>query len=373
MRVIGIDLYRVRLPLRFTFETSSHRKDAIEHILVRFQDESDLDGWGEIACGNGPWFSAEYVSTAWAVATQFLAPAVLDEEWRHPADLTARWSGIAGHQAAKAGFDGAAWDLAARRDGVPLAVALGTSPRAIPVGVSVGIEKSVERLVERVGGYLAEGYHRVKLKIRPGWDAEPVRAVRCAYPDLLLHVDANGAYRPGAESDEVMRQLDGLDLAMVEQPYPGRDFVSHARLRQRITTPLCLDESIEDAADLDTMLALDAARMVNIKVSRVGGLTAALALDRRCADHDVGVWCGGMHEFGVGRAANIAFACDPAFDYPSDISGSDKYFARDVVDPPIVARNGYVSPAAGPGLGLAVDLAWIESIALDTSRHRALR
>ncbi|MFC0529756.1 o-succinylbenzoate synthase [Phytohabitans kaempferiae] len=371
MKVIGIDLYRVRLPLRSTFETSSHRKDAIEHILVRLHDESGLDGWGEIACGNGPWFSAEYVSTAWAVATEFLVPAVLGQEWRHPGELNARWSGIAGHLAAKAGFDCAAWDLSARRDGVPLTVALGTSPRAIPVGVSVGIEESNQRLVERVGGYLDEGYHRVKLKIRPGWDVEPVRAVRGAYPDLLLHVDANGAYRPGAESDEVMRQLDDLGLAMVEQPYPGRDFVSHARLGQRIGTPLCLDESIEDIADLETMLALDAAQVVNIKVSRVGGLTPALALARRCAGNDVGVWCGGMHEFGVGRAANIAFACDPAFDYPPDLSGSDKYFARDVVDPPIVAREGYVSPAPGPGLGLAVDLARIESIALDVERRRA--
>lgn len=369
MKIIGVELYRARLPLKTVFETSTHRKGFIEHILIRLGEESGLVGWGEIACGNGPWFSAEYVSTAWAVATEFLTPAVLYREWHHPSELATSWSPIAGHFAAKAGFDIAAWDLFARRDGISLRTALGASPRELPVGVSVGIEASTAELVDRVGGYVRDGYRRVKLKIRPGWDVTPVRAVREAFPDLRLHVDANGAYTPGADSDTVMTLLDRYGLTMIEQPYPARDFLAHARLQQMIATPLCLDESAETEADVETMVRLDAARVVNVKVSRVGGLTTALRITDRCGDSGVQVWCGGMHEFGVGRAANVALASLPSFTYPGDVSGSDKYYDRDIVTPPIRARNGLVSLPDSPGLGPEVDLDFLRSVTTATAAY----
>ena len=368
MRIVGIELLRAALPLVTPFETSSHRKNLIEHILVRLIDASGREGWGEIACGPGPWFSAEDVETAWHIATTHLAPTVLGVEVERPQDVRVSWRRVRGNFTAKAGFDMAAWALHAACVEQTLAAALGGTRRSVAAGVSVGIEATVDDLIERVSGYLGEGYRRVKLKIRPGWDLTPVGAVRAAFPDALLHVDANGAYDP--ESPDHMRTLlalDALDLAAIEQPFPARSLLGHARLAQRAETLVCLDESVETTHDLADALALKAVGLLNIKTSRVGGLSAALDLAEQATDAGVGVWCGGMHEFGVGRAANLALSSREEFDYPGDVSASHKYYKRDITAP-ISAKCGTIEVSQSPGLGVDVDEPFLRSISSDGAR-----
>jgi O-succinylbenzoate synthase len=372
VRVVRIDLLQVRLPLVHAFETSSHRKSHLEHVLVRVEDADGAVGWGEIASPSGPFYTAETVETCWSIATAHLAPALLGAGWEHPAEAGTRWARVRGNEFARAGFDAACWAVWAQAHGVPLAGALGGERRTVVAGVSLGIEPTVDALVEQVGRQVEAGYPRVKLKIAPGWDVEPVTAVRAAFGDLALHVDANGAYTESAEHLAALRALDGAGLLMLEQPFAPRNLMAAARLQAAVETPVCLDESIVDVHDLETALAVGACRVLNIKVSRMGGLTAAVAAHDLARAHGVDVWCGGMHEFGIGRAANVALSSLPGFVLPSDVSGSDKYYARDVVTPPIRADEGIVQvPWGTPGLGHDVDEEFVRAQATRTTEFSA--
>ena len=359
MRISAITLYRTRLPLVHGFETSSHRKTHLDHILVRFTDQSGAVGWGEIASASNPFYSPETVDTAWLVARRYLVPAVLDREWQTPAELASLWGAIRGHEFAKAGFDMAGWTLYSAARGEALASSLGGTRSHVDAGVSLGIEPTIDALLAEVGQQVDAGYRRVKLKIKPGWDVAPVRAARGAFPKLDLHVDANGIYANTAETTAVMTALDAFRLTMIEQPYAPRDFVAHAVLARAIETPVCLDESVEGLGDLGTMIALGAGSILNIKVSRMGGLTVAKAAHDLAAENGIPVWCGGMHEFGIGRAANVALSSLPNFRYPSDVSGSDKYYARDIISPQVTADQGSVAVPTVAGLGHEVLGEWI--------------
>lgn len=370
MRIDRLRLFEVNLPLVHGFETSSHRKTGLTHLLLEATDGDGRTGWGEIASPADPFYGPETTTTAWAIAERYLVPTVVGATWDAPEELESRWHRIRGHEFAKAGFSIAAWDLQAQAAGASLATALGGTRTSVTAGVSLGIEPTIDELLAQVARQVDSGYSRVKLKIAPGWDVAPVRAVRSAYPELDLHVDANGAYADTDETASVMRSLDAELLTMIEQPYAPRDFVAHARLQRTLSTPVCLDESIVDIADLHTMLTLDAGRVLNIKVSRMGGLTAARRAHDIAQDAGVPVWCGGMHEFGVGRAANVAISSLPNFTLPSDVSGSDKYYARDVVVPPVLADQGVVQVPTAPGLGHVVDVDWVRQNAtriLDTA------
>lgn len=355
-----VRLFAVSLPLVHSFQTSSHRKSSIEHILVELTDADGVIGWGEIASPSDPYYGAETTETAWYVAERYLVAAMLGANWACPTDLEARWAKVRGHEFAKAGVSVAIWDLYARRNDVPLAAALGGERTEVTAGVSLGIENSIDELLAQVERQISAGYGRIKLKIAPGWDVEPVRAVRDAYPAVGLHVDANAAYAPGAASTNVFRALDGFGLTMIEQPFGARDFRAHAALQGGIETPVCLDESVASVHDLETMLLLDAGRVLNIKVSRMGGLWEARRAHDVAAAAGIPVWCGGMHEFGIGRAANVAISSLPNFSLPSDVSGSDKYYARDLVLPSVTASGGVVRVPTGPGIGHNVDLSWVE-------------
>ncbi|GAB3490423.1 o-succinylbenzoate synthase [Nocardiopsis coralliicola] len=349
------------------FETSSHRKDHLDHILVRLATESGAEGWGEIASPSDPYYCGETTETAWLTAERYLLPAVAGAEWDHPSQLPELWRRVRGNRFAAAGVDAAGWALWAAETGVSLAAALGGTRSSVTAGVSLGIEPTYEALLAQVARQVEAGYPRVKLKIAPGWDREPVRVVREAFPDTDLHVDANGAYPGDAESMAVLRGLDRYGLLMVEQPFAPRDLLSHAELQKGMDTPVCLDESVEELDDLRTALALGAVRVLNIKASRMGGLTAAAAAHDLAGEHGIPVWCGGMHEFGVGRAANVALSSLPGFTLPSDVSASSKYYARDVIDPPVTADQGSVAVPTGPGLGHAVDTAFIAENRLRTA------
>ena len=255
-----------------------------------------------------------------------------------------------GNAFARAGLEMACWDALARSQGKPLHALLGGTRGEILSGVSLGIEKGTETLFDRIDQFLAEGYRRIKLKIGPGHDLDVVRQVRRRYPEIPLQVDANSAYT--LDDLATLKQLDAFDLLLIEQPLAHDDIIDHARLQAELATPICLDESIHSAADARKALDLGACRVINIKVSRLGGLLEARRVHDYCLARGVPVWCGGMHEFGIGRAANVTIASLPGFTLPGDVSGSDKYYRRDVVAPPILAVNGAIAVPDSPGLGV---------------------
>ncbi|MET9316620.1 o-succinylbenzoate synthase [Kribbella sp. NPDC003505] len=353
LKIVAARLHRVRMPLVHEFRTSSHRKAFLDHILVELEDASGAIGWGEVASSSDPYYAPETVESCWHIASKYLLPAVLDRPWSHPDDLAGLWSKVRGNQFAKAGVDTAAWVLWAETRQLPLATALGGARTEVVAGVSLGIEPTIDELLTQVQQQVEAGYPRIKLKIAHGWDVEPVRAVRTAYPELDLHVDANGIYT--ADDLPRLRKLDQYRLTMIEQPFAPRDLLTHAELQRAISTPVCLDESVETVDDLETALALGALQVLNIKVSRMGGLTPAREAHDRARDAGIPVWCGGMHEFGIGRLANVALSGLPGFTLPSDVSASEKYYARDVVVPAVTAVRGVVRVPEAPGLGHAVD------------------
>ncbi|WP_405060404.1 o-succinylbenzoate synthase [Kribbella sp. NBC_01505] len=369
MKIVAARLHRVRLPLVHEFRTSSHGKSMLDHILVELIDASGAVGWGEIASPSDPFYAPETVESCWHIAERYLVPAILGKEWDRPEELPRLWAKVRGNQFAKSGLDTAGWVLWATINGTPLATALGGTRSEVVAGVSLGIEPSIDALLTEVGRHLAAGYPRVKLKIAPGWDVEPVRAVRSAHPDLDLHVDANGIYT--ADQSDQLRALDEFGLTMIEQPFAPRDLLAHAKLQREIATPICLDESVETLEDLEIALSLQAIRVLNIKVSRMGGLTAARAAHDLAHEAGIPVWCGGMHEFGIGRAANVALSSLPGFSLPSDVSASAKYYAQDVITPPVVATQGVVQVPTTAGLGHEVDTDFIAQNTVVSSELRA--
>ncbi len=348
MKIERIDLWVLRLPLVRTFRTSSSVKSYLEHILVRV-GSGGLAGWGECASPSDPYYCPETVETCWHILTGFLAPAVLGREWSTIDELVGLYRPVKGNNFAKAGLEMACWDLLARREGKPLSALLGGTRREILSGVSLGIEADPSALFGQIDRYLEEGYRRVKLKIAPGKDVGVVRGVRERYPDLPLQVDANSAYT--LDDLPLLKRLDEFGLLLIEQPLAHDDIIDHARLQAAIETPVCLDESIHSAGDARKALEIGACRVINIKVSRVGGLLEAKRVHDVCLARGVPVWCGGMHEFGIGRAANVAVASLPGFTLPGDVSGSDKYYRDDVVTPPVLAPGGAVPVPDRPGLG----------------------
>jgi O-succinylbenzoate synthase len=369
MRIERVELRVVRMPLVRAFATSSSQKSHIQHVVVRAETADGLVGWGECASPADPYYCPETTETCWHILNDFLVPAVLGKEWRTIDEVVGFYRPVKGNNFAKAGLEMACWDLLARAEGKPLAALLGGERRAIESGVSLGIEADLARTFEQIDQYAAEGYRRVKLKIAPGHDAELVRAVRARYPELPLQVDANSAYT--LDDIDTLRKLDEFGLLLIEQPLAHDDIVDHAALQREIRTPVCLDESIHSAEDARKALDLGSGKVINIKVSRVGGLREARRVHDVCAARGVPVWCGGMHEFGIGRAANVAIASLPGFTLPGDVSGSDKYYAEDLVEPPVLAREGSVPvPWDRPGLGHEPVP---ERLARWTVRERALR
>lgn len=349
-----VTMFRVRKDLVREFETSTHRKNYIEHVLVKATTTDGLVGWGEAASPSDPFYCYESTDTCWHVLSHYLVPTLLDGAFDTPGDAL-RASSVTGNPFAHAASDMLMWDLFSQQQGLPLADVLGGTQQEVSAGVSLGIETSIDDLLEVVAQHVNDGYRRVKLKISRAWAYEPVKAVRDAFPDVAVQVDANGIFGGSDVDNPLFTQLDRLGLLMIEQPFASEELLLHAALQARLETAICLDESITALGVLRTALALQAARIINIKVSRLGGVGPAREVHDVCLDAGVPVWCGGMHEFGVGRAANLAIASLPGFTYPSDLSGSKKYYESDVVEPEITAQHGMVSvPRGRSGLGLTV-------------------
>ncbi|HDQ71416.1 MAG TPA: o-succinylbenzoate synthase [Chloroflexi bacterium] len=366
MKIERIELHEIELPLVHPFETSFGREFTRSCILVSAHADG-LTGWGECTADAGPWYAYETTGTAWHIMAGFLVPAVLGQTVSTPADVVARFERVRGHPMARAGVENAVWDLLARAEGVSLAEYVGGTMARVAVGVSVGIEPTLDALLDRVAQHVDEGYGRVKLKIKPGWDVDVVRAVRERWPDLPLQVDANCAYT--LADVPILLALDQFDLLLVEQPFHHDDIVDHAKLQAQMRTPVCLDESVHSPEHARWALDIDACRVINIKVCRVGGLTAALQIHDLCAERGVPVWCGGMLETNVGRAANVALASLPNFRLPGDISASARYYpeGQDVAVPNFeLNADSTLSVPEGPGLGVAV---LPERVAAARSRH----
>ena len=358
MSLRRVDLVRVAMPLVRPFRTSFGVQQTRDVLLVHVVTDRG-EGWGECAAHAEPFYNEEFTEAALMVLRRWLVPAVLALPEVRGADVAEACRQVKGYRAAKAGLEMAVLDAELRAAGVPLAAHLGATRQAIDVGVSVGITPTVDELVQQVHGYVADGYDRVKLKVMPGWDVEPVRAVRTAYPELRLQVDANAGYTP-AQAD-VVASLDRFDLLMVEQPFPPDEIAAHAELAARMSTPLCLDESILSVGHAVAALDAGACSIVNIKVGRVGGVLEAVRIHDACRARGVPVWCGGMLETGVGRAANVALAALPGFVYPADISASERYWTRDITEP-FVLRGSTIAVPAGPGLGVHVDAGVLDAL-----------
>jgi len=360
MKLEAVELRVIELPLRFPFETGFGRQETKRAVLV-CAHANGVVGWGEVPVMAAPLYNEETVETAWHVLRDFLVPALLDVELRHPREVRERLRFVRRHHMAKAGLEAAVWDLYAQQEGKSLRELLGGVQDRVEVGVSLGIEATVDDLVRRVEGFLAEGYRRVKVKIRPGWDVEVVRELRRRFPDVPLQVDANSAYT--LEDAAVFEAMDDLGLLLIEQPLGEDDLVDHAKLQARLRTPICLDESIVHPHDARKALELGSCRVVNIKAARLGGLTAAVETHDVCAERGVPVWCGGMLETGIGRLANLALASLPNFRLPGDLSASDRYFEEDLIEPPVVLEpDGTIRVPEQVGIGPRVRLDRVDRV-----------
>ena len=360
MKIERIELLEIRMPLVHFFETSFGRTTDRRIVLLRIRAEG-LEGWGEVTCGEMPFYSYETPGTAWHVLRDFLIPWALEKSWNSPADLAERFRPVRGHNMAKAALENALWDIAAQSQSIPLAELLGGTREEIPCGVSIGIQNSPEELLEKIRTEVAAGYQRIKVKIRPGWDVEILESIRKEYPDIRLMADANSAYTLNDIAH--LKLLDRFDLMMIEQPLGWDDIVDHARLQRELKTPICLDESIHTADDARKAIELGACKIINIKLGRVGGHSSARKLHDVCLAQNIPVWCGGMLESGIGRAHNIAMSTLPGFVLPGDVSASRRYWSQDIVDPEVaVSPRGTIEVPRKPGLGYVPNLERIEKV-----------
>ncbi|UPT58732.1 o-succinylbenzoate synthase [Geobacillus thermoleovorans] len=351
-------LRHLQMELKAPFTTSFGTFQTKEFILVEAVDCDGVSGWGESVAFSAPWYSEETVKTNWHMLEDFLVPLALAEPIHHPEELAKRFSAIRQNNMAKAAIEGAVWDLYAKRLGVPLCQALGGTKKEIEVGVSIGIQPTVDDLLQVIERYVAQGYRRIKVKIKPGWDVDVIRDVRRAFPDVPLMADANSAYT--LADAKRLQALDEFGLMMIEQPLAADDLVDHARLQPLLQTPICLDESIRSYDDARKALDLGSCRIINIKIGRVGGLREAKRIHDLCAERGVPVWCGGMLEAGVGRAHNIAITTLENFALPGDTAASSHYWERDIITPEVEVQGGLIRVPNAPGIGYDVDRRQVE-------------
>lgn len=364
IQIERLTLREIRLPLKEPFEISSGTVADRRLFLLQLRDVNGITGWGECVAGEWPNYTAETVETAWLALREWIAPRVLGRKFNHPREIfPVLEENFRGHNMAKAAVEMGAWELAAQIQAVPLSRLLGGTREKIATGISLGIQKSPEILVEKARACRAQGYRKIKVKIKPGADVPFVAAVREALgPEAPLMVDANNAF--SLDDIDLLKKLDEFDLIMIEQPLAWDDIVRHAALQKQLKTPICLDESITGLDKAEDMLALSSGRIINIKPGRVGGFAASIAIHDFCAQNGIPVWCGGMLESGIGRAHNVALASLPNFVLPGDLSPSSRYWERDIVTPEwTMDAEGMVTvPLDKPGMGVTVNLDRVDDL-----------
>jgi O-succinylbenzoate synthase len=369
----AVELRRIRMPLVAPFETSFGIQTERDILILR-AITSEGEGWGECVATEEPTYSSEYVEAAQHVLTYHLLPRLFESPRLVASDVARILRPVHGHQMAKAAIEMAVLDAELRARGESFGQHFGAVRDEVDCGVSVGIHRSIPELLQTVGDHLDQGYRRIKLKIKPGWDLDPVRAVRERFGDVPLQVDANTAY---ALSDaKHLAELDAFDLLLIEQPLPEEQVLAHAELARVVRTPICLDESITSAQVAADAIQLGACQIINIKPGRVGGYLEARLIHDVCAARGIPVWMGGMLETGLGRAGNVAMAAMPNFSLPGDTSASERYYHRDITEP-FVLVDGRLKVPEGPGLGVHVDMAFLDEITHSTetvqSEQRSVR
>lgn len=360
IKIDRITLHQIKMPLVHFFETSFGRTYE-RHIVLVEVHSNGLSGWGEMTAGENPFYNEEWTESGWLILRDYAAPRVLNHEFENAAAVSARTAHIRGHNMARGGLEVAVWDLEARMLGKPLYQHIGGARREIPCGVSIGIQDSVPDLLKKIGTELSAGYQRIKMKMKPGWDVDVIREVRREFPAIKLMADANSAYT--LDDAGRLKQLDEFDLMMIEQPLAHDEIIDHAKLQAQLKTPICLDECIRSAHQARQAIEMQAGRIINIKLGRVGGFTEAKKVHDVAQRAGIPVWCGGMLESGIGRAHNIAMSTLPNFVLPGDVSASRRYWARDIIQPPVeVSAQGTIAVRDAAGFGYDLDHDYIRSI-----------
>ncbi|WKA55560.1 o-succinylbenzoate synthase [Planococcus shixiaomingii] len=363
MRITEVNVRKMKMMMKSPFTTSFGTFQEKEFLLVEVKDEHGNSGWGESVAFHSPWYSEETVETNLHIIRDFLVPIVLDNDIEHPDEVNELFSHLRKNNMAKSAVEGAIWDVYAKRKGIPLAQALGGTAEKIEVGISIGINENMQELIQTVGGFVKEGYKRIKVKIKPGFDVNVMRELRQQFPDVPMMADANSAYR--LEDLDVLKQLDQFGLTMIEQPLASDDIIDHAKLQPHLKTPICLDESIHSLEDARKAVELGSTKIINIKIGRVGGLTEAKKIHDYCLEQKIPVWCGGMLESGIGRAHNVALTTLSNFVLPGDTAGSSRYWDEDIIVPEVTVQDGYITVPKEAGIGYAVNPEALDRITID--------
>ncbi|MBC1433889.1 o-succinylbenzoate synthase [Listeria rocourtiae] len=359
MIIRSATLYYLVMPLKETFKTSYGVMKDKHLCIIKLVSNDGIEGYGELDAFAAPWYTEETTATATLIIKDHLLPLLQNFELQEPNQVNQIFQSIRGNEMAKAAIETAVWDVFAKMSNQPLATYLGGKISDVSVGVSVGIKEHPDELLQTVSSYVNEGYSRVKLKVKPGFDVDFIKQIRDKFPELLLMVDANSAYR--REDIAILKQMDKYNLAMLEQPFGVNDLVDHAWLQKQLKTPICLDENIRSLADVIQASKLKSARAINVKVARVGGLTEAIKIATFCNENDMVAWCGGMFEAGIGRAHNIALASRVEFSFPGDISASNRYFEKDIITEEFESSNGKITTPKRAGIGVDIDEKSLES------------
>lgn len=356
-------LHKLNMRLNNPFTTSFGTVQEKEFFIIEVIDDSGNHGYGESVAFTSPWYTEETVETTQHMMEKFLIKILQENKIEHPDDVSKLFSAVRRNNMAKAGIEGAIWDLYAKRNGISLAEAIGGVKSQIDVGISIGIQPTMNDLLQTIDHYLQAGYKRIKMKIKPGLDIEVLREVRKYYPNTPIMADANSAYT--LADIDLLKQLDTFHLTMIEQPLAHDDIVDHAKLQAEIDTPICLDESIHSLEDTRKAIELESCKIINIKIGRVGGITEAKRIHDYCHKKGIPVWCGGMLEAGVGRAHNIALTALPQFTLPGDTAGSSHYWKEDIIKPEVTVKNGVIQVPDGPGIGYVIDEDAIRKFRID--------
>ncbi len=368
MKLERIELFLIRLPLKSPYETSGSRETHQTRVIARVESEG-IVAWGESVAPETPWYSGETPETVWWLLDEIAIPRLFAADLGGPNDTSTTLGWIRDHRMAKATLEMAMWDLFAKKADVPLSKLLGGTRDRILCGVAIGIQPSIDALLDKIAKELEGGYQRVKVKIKPGWDEKVAEAIRKRFPDLPFQLDANSAYT--LADVPLFKRIDAYTCLLIEQPLAVDDIIDHATLQKQIATPVCLDESIHSADDARKAIEIGATRVINIKPGRVGGLAESKKIHDVCQERDVPVWCGGMLEMGIGRAANVHLASLPNFRLPGDVSASARYFDTEIIAEPFtVAKDGTMRVPTGPGIGVTVLEDVIRKIALKTKEYR---
>lgn len=359
MQLSSVTLRVISMPLKSPFQTHLETVREREAIVIEARDLEGTVGYGETVPFSSPWYTEETIKTAFHMLEDFLIPITLKKEWHHPSELSQLWSGIRRNQMAKSGLEQAIWDLYAKKQGVYLGTLFGGTRTEVAAGVVIATS-NVDEALRQIETYSKEGYQRYKIKVNPTNDIQLLSEIRKVYPDLPLMVDANSAYT--LDDLEHLQQLDQFKLMMIEQPLGHEDIVEHSYLQKELQTPICLDESICSFHDAKSALQLGSGRIINIKMARVGGWTEAVRIHDLCVEANIPVWCGGMIEFGISRAHNVALASLKGFTIPGDISSSSKYWEQDIIQPEIQVINGKIPVPNKAGIGFTINENYLKTI-----------